>query len=144
MEDQNSIDSAISTVERQIEQHQNAARKLLWYVIIFASMILVAGTAIFMVQELKQDRLLSSAAYFVNVTSKAIERPTDSSDQKNSIAEITDKVPINESEKVEPLKAAFTKFLNESKGNASVLFAFMGIFCVVFGVLMAIYRFHLF
>lgn len=115
MSKQNSIDAAISSVDEQINQHQTYAQKIFRYVIIFGLLILAAGSFVYLLQ------------YYGG---------------RNMLYEIRRTMEMGKLDSG-GLAMAITTALQELKTDATILFAFLGVFIVVFGVLMAIYRFHL-
>jgi len=120
MEELNSIDGAIKNLEGQIEEHRSSARKVLMYVFVFATMILAMGFTLNTYETLKSQDLASEIRYLARelVSSKSI--PSDTS---SAILAAANSV--------------------ENNKESSSFYVFAALFVVVFGVMMAIYRFHL-
>lgn len=115
------IDLAIFSVEEQIKEHKGDARKILLYVITLSTMLLTAAYSIFWVQEfrLRVIQAKISAAFDTQLQNIS----TTGEALKKGITE------VSESSTVLP--------------DPSLVYVFVGVFVVVFGVMMAIYRFHL-
>lgn len=123
MSETSTIDSSIQNLEEQIEEHSKAARNILMYVFVFASMILVMGF------------MLSTYERFQNETAL------------NEMAKIAYEIQRKEGSVNSPFLADLNKAINSigssSNSTVSSFYVFAALFVVVFGVMMAIYRFHL-
>lgn len=136
MEEEKTIDVAISSLEQQIERHQNASRKILFYVMYIVSFLLVFGVALFVYEDYRSASLEST------LQSGAWSGPIpQTSNPPNTEAE-----PKQESSTT-PDSGAFGVGASFGGGgstpNTTILYVFVAVFVVVFGVMMAIYRFHL-
>lgn len=119
MEELNSIDQAISNLESQIEDHKKEGRRVQLYAFILGAFILAAGYSVYLFQEY---RVQASQDYLNKIVTE-LSSSSKSSDVINAIKEIGS--------------------FKTATSNSSLIFVFVGVFLAVFGVLMAIYRFHL-
>ena len=121
MEEMNSIDQAIDNLESQIEDHKKEGRRVQMYAFIFGAFILAAGYSVYLFQEY---RVQVSQNYLEKIVNEIVSNSSTASDAINNVVE----------------EAAA---LQPQSSNSTLIFVFVGVFLAVFGVLMAIYRFHL-
>ena len=116
-----SIDIAIESVEKQISEHKSEARKILLYVIGLSGLLLTAAYSIYWIQEI---RLKDNQAKISAAIDEVIQSSTTTGEALrsglNEVAQSTSLLP-----------------------DPSLIYVFVGVFVVVFGVMMAVYRFHL-
>jgi cytochrome c biogenesis protein ResB len=122
MAEKKSIDLAIESIEQQIEEHKKEARKILIYVFVFASLILAAGYSIYLIQVRTIINIQSDLPKSTGEIQENSEKTLDSS-------RLALKEAVSSSTAIQP--------------DPSLVYLFVGVFVVVFGVLMSVYRFHL-
>ncbi|CAA0099763.1 Uncharacterised protein [Halioglobus japonicus] len=139
MAEEKSIDVAIKSLEDQIEQHRKASRLIFFYVMYVVSLLLVFGAAIFVYQDYRTTEIsskmgnISSGAYFSSGINSAA--PNDDADKS--------KTETGENSNVGSIGVGGGFSGGFYAPNTTVLYVFVVLFVVVFGVMMAIYRFHL-
>lgn len=125
MEEQKLIDAAISSIEGQIRDHRVASTKILICGFVFATLIFVAGYFLYAFQEHKSKDMLYELRNLIEKSSVVQEN------------EKSQRIDIN------PILNSIATSQTSSQPDISVLYIFSALFLVVFGVLMALYRFHL-
>ncbi|MCD1597027.1 hypothetical protein [Rheinheimera aquimaris] len=139
MAEEKSIDVAIKNLEEQIEQHREASRRILFYVMYVVSLLLVIGAAIFVYQDYRTTEIsskiggISSGAYF----SSGINPATSNDNADKS------KLETGGSSNGGSIGVGGGFSSGFYAPNTTVLYVFVVLFVVVFGVMMAVYRFHL-
>jgi len=120
-----SIDQTIDNLNQQINEHRQEGRRMQLFAFIMGALLLGAGFSIYLYQEIEAS---SNNAYLESIISKILATSGETSEAAKNTAK--------------ELGALRSKVL-ESNTSITVIYVFVGVFIVVFGVLMAIYRFHL-
>ncbi|MAY43231.1 MULTISPECIES: hypothetical protein [unclassified Neptuniibacter] len=158
MEEQRSIDIAIDDLKDQIKNHRDAARKILFYVMYIVSLLLVFGAAIFVYQDYRTTEFSGSIGGIgggVYISSSADTKGKQSAPAATTDPNMLSPADVNRNQSAStPAPTTDTSMSSASGGsfgvssgfyapNTTVLYVFVVLFVVVFGVMMAIYRFHL-
>ena len=125
VEEQKTIDLAISSVEEQIGQHQKSAKRILLYVIYFAVVLIFTGAFLYSFQIYQTQVITDDYSRLIHNVRTRIESSDELATEFGKIISV-----INNQ-------------LEKNQIDPSSIYAFIGVFIVVFGVMMAIYRFHL-
>jgi len=163
--DKNSIDAAIDVLGEQIEAHRSSIRRLMLVVIYMGVLLLATGVGIYIYQANTHTKLMATMPTKMQNNFVPFGEPTKPVETENARApkqvvveepnqDVTDGggmiasnglvgMPFNV-----PSGGTFggmsnvTTYTNEGP-DGKIIFVFAALFTVVFGVLMAIYRFHL-
>jgi len=116
-----SIDRAIESVEKQILEHKTDARRILIYVFTISILLLMAAYSIYWVQELRLKKTQIEVSETIDEIIKNSTSPSETiREGLNTVAQSATQQP-----------------------DPSLIYVFVGVFVVVFGVMMSVYRFHL-
>lgn len=140
-----SIDSAIGALQEQIKDHQNSARKILYYVVYFVSFVLILGSALFIFSDTRAHKSVS-----VNEKPYVMLAPVDPM-QLNEVQQAANTTKssngmvtgINNRSSSDSMSSFGGSSSVIYPPNTTILYVFVLLFVVVFGVMMAVYRFHL-